>query len=75
MKESGRNVVESVGAMIARWQEYQSAMPSLEWTYGSSYKFFMSGNWDQPENWPRKSSKISDREARAKAFMEAGSDD
>jgi hypothetical protein len=64
MKESGRNVNQAIEAMTGRWEEYQGRAPSLEWQYGSSYKFFMSGNWDKPELWPRKNGKNSEAEAR-----------
>jgi len=54
LKESKRTVDEAIKHMIGRWQQYQKAMPVLDWTYGSAYKFFNSGNWDNPENWPAK---------------------
>jgi hypothetical protein len=53
LKSSQMTVDQAIEHMISRWVQYQQLMPSLEWTYGSSYKFFMSGNWDKPETWPR----------------------
>jgi hypothetical protein len=53
VKESGKTVNAAIKGMIARWKDYQAAIPALEWSYGSSYKFFSSGNWDKPETWPR----------------------
>ena len=67
MKESGRNVEEAINHMIGRWGEYQEASPILDWSFGSSYKFFMSGNWDKPETWPRIGAKPSAREMRMNA--------
>jgi hypothetical protein len=61
--------------MIARWVEYQQASPLLEWSYGSSYKFFMSGNWDAPQTWPRADAKLSPKEAARRAFEERVCDD
>jgi hypothetical protein len=72
MKQSGKNVEDSIRHMIGRWEEYQAAIPMLSFNYGSSYKFFMSGNWDKPELWPRIGSKPTDREVRSKSW---GSDD
>ena len=53
IKDSGKLVDDAISHMVGRWQEYQAAAPLLEWQYGSAYKFFMSGNWDKPEMWPR----------------------
>jgi hypothetical protein len=70
MKETGRNVETAIEHMIARWVEYQQASPLLEWSYGSSYKFFMSGNWDKPELWPRIGAKPTAKEIAWKKFEE-----
>lgn len=50
---SGKPTAECIEHMTSRWTEYQVIMPTLEWQYGSSYKFFMSGKWDDPRSWPR----------------------
>jgi hypothetical protein len=52
MRDSGKNVEESIAHITGRWKLYQATAPVLQWSYGSSYKFFMSGNWDNPEAWP-----------------------
>lgn len=54
MKESGRKVGQAIEWMIGQWESYKQAVPMLEYDYGSSYKFFMSGKWNSPEIWPRK---------------------
>lgn len=68
MKDSGRNVEQAIEHMSGRWADYQAAIPGLDWNYGSSYKFFMSGAWDNPETWPKIGAKPTAREARRKAF-------
>ena len=74
LRQSGKNVEDAMRHMMSRWEEYQAAMPTLQWTYGSSYKFFMSGNWDKPELWPRIGAKPTDREVRMKSWS-VGDDD
>ena len=74
MKDSGRNVEDAMQHFMDRWTEYQAAIPMLSFNYGSSYKFFMSGNWDKPELWPRIGAKPTDREVRMKSWS-VGDDD
>ena len=69
LKDSGKSVNAAIEAMIARWKDYQEAMPDLEWTYSSSYKFFTSGNWDKPDGWPRQR-----RTSAEAAFLGHGAD-
>lgn len=62
----------AIQAMTRRWDEYQAAMPTLSYSYGSSHKFFMSGNWNRPEVWPRAGNGTGPRaeaEARWAAHM------
>ena len=70
MKDLGLSVAKAIDAMIGRWKEYQAAAPMLEWQYGSSYKFFMSGNWNRPEMWPKIGAKPTAKEMAFKAFEE-----
>ena len=70
VKQSKRNVADAIRHMVGRWEEYQAASPTLEWSFGSSYKFFMSGNWDKPETWPRIGAKPSARDLEWKEFNE-----
>lgn len=44
---------EAMRHMVGRWEEFQTASPKLDWQWGSAYKFFMSGKWDDPRSWPR----------------------
>ena len=39
--------------MTGRWETYRSECSGHEWQYGSAYKFFTSGKWDDPRSWPR----------------------
>lgn len=52
VKASGQKVADAIEHMIARWEQYQARLPDLGFTpYTTSYKFFMSGNWNRPEAW------------------------
>lgn len=56
----GMTVEAAVDYMAGRWSEYQAKANELGWQYGSSYKFFMSGNWDKPGMWPPKAKSRSE---------------
>ena len=57
--------------MWARWEEYKKK-PYLEWRFGSAYKFFMSGVWNEPAAWPQaKGSEKKDPFANMK-FINSG---
>lgn len=77
MKESGRTVDQAITHMIGRWELYKSLLGSLEWQYGSSYKFFTGDFWDNPDGWPRAgvSRRDREREAALKKFREKGDAD
>lgn len=64
IEKSRQDTAMAIEHMIARWVEYQQVMPALEWTYGSAYKFFMSGNWDAPSGWPLKNGKPEQKKPR-----------
>lgn len=77
MKESGRTVDQAITHMIGRWELYKSLLGTLEWQYGSSYKFFTGDFWDNPDGWPRAgvSRREREREAAFKKFRENGGAD
>lgn len=53
-RHSSKELPAAAKHMIGRYREWQKAGDKLEWQWGSSYKFFMSGKWDNPETWPWK---------------------
>jgi len=53
-RHSKKSLEESRDYLIAQWVKYGAMSARLTWVYGSAYKFFMSGKWDNPDAWPWK---------------------
>lgn len=49
-------------AMVAAWQLYEKAKPSLEFAKGPA-KFFGDGDWRNPKSWPKKKNTSGDTSA------------
>jgi hypothetical protein len=51
-----RNMVTdaAIEFCVQRWEEYTNACPDLKWTYGSAFRFFMSGLAFKSDCWPWK---------------------
>jgi hypothetical protein len=62
-REIGAPLEVAVQRMISQWESYQRAIPSLEWAYGSPYKFYM-GNWKDSKIWPWKQGKAPQSKPR-----------
>lgn len=73
LKESGNTVENAMNHMAARWEQYLAGSTERSWSYGSSYRFFMSGGWNKPETWARgpTSGKGRRTDAEWKEFFEA----
>lgn len=54
VRHSGMEENAAMQHMAKRWEEYCAAAPDLKWTYGSAYRFYLSGQWNRPEMWPWK---------------------
>lgn len=54
--KSGKSLESAVEFMAAQWESYKSlsATEPMQWTWGSAYKFFMSGKWENAADWPLK---------------------
>jgi hypothetical protein len=52
VRHGGMEAEPAVDFMVGRWEEYERAAPQLRWTYGSAYRFFLSGQWNKPDMWP-----------------------
>lgn len=54
-REQGLGILPDAicSAMVDAWAAYQSAKPSLEFTWGAE-KFFGEANWKEPKAWPWK---------------------
>ena len=74
-KSRGLDAEAVIRHVQARCTEYDELAPSLDWQYGSRYKFLMSGKWDDPRAWPRAEPKNGTRgeaQARWDAFKANG---
>ncbi|RXS93685.1 hypothetical protein [Silvibacterium dinghuense] len=66
MKLSGVDAAAAREHMTARWNLLGEHSERLQWVWGSSHKFFISGKWNLPESWPWKPGESPPHDPNAK---------